>query len=192
MSVDPFGVNPMELIAVDGRGRESRSMTLGLRLDTGRGAGIHVGLHKGRIHVMARGALQRRRRVGSKVVKLTLGYLQLVIVPDPMGLAFEVRPMGEFGRRLLTDSSKVSVLDKNGRARIVKERSFKFAPAAGAEVRIDVAGTARRPRVILNLVNDVNSSPPGKWRTQIGVLLHASSNSTHFLFREMRTVTLPS
>jgi hypothetical protein len=192
MLVDPFGLDPMELIAVDVRGRESRLKTVGLRLDMGRGAGIHVGLHKGRIHVMARGAVQRRRRVGSRVVKSTVGYLQLVMVREPMGLAFEVRPMGEFGRRLLSDSSKVSVLDKNGRARVVKERRFEFAPAPGAEVSIEVAGTARRPKLILDFVNEVNPSPPGEWRTRIGVLLHASVNSTHVLFRKMRMATLPS
>jgi hypothetical protein len=141
---------------------------------------------------MARGAVRRRRRFGGKVVELTVGYLQLVLVPEPMGLAFEVRPMEKFGRKLLTDATKVSVLGVNGRARIVSERQFMFSPVEGAEVRIDVNGTGRCPRVILNLVNDVVSSPPGKWRTQIGVLLHTSVNSTQVLFRKMRMVTLPS
>ncbi len=55
---------------------------------------------------------------------------------------------------------------------------------------LEVAASAGRPRLILNLVNEGAQSPPGKWRTQIGALLHTSVNSVHVLFRKLRTVTL--
>src|SRR5262249_28096375 len=139
----------------------------------------------------ARGAVTRRRRFRSRSVDLTLAYLQLLAIPDPMGLAFEVRPTGELRRLLRAHPVRVDVVDSRGRPRSVSERKFTFSPLPGAKVGIDVTRTNGLPRLVMNFVRPNEASDSGKWREQAEFLLHMGGcDSVQVLIRKLRVVTL--
>ena len=188
--MDPFGDEPFELVAIDARGRKSSIRTPGFRLDLGRGLGIHIGLFESRIHVMARGVNTDLRRIGGRSVELTKGYLQLLAIPAPLGLTFEVRREGE-----ITSGSqpRLLMLNKNGAARVIRHRKFVFAPKAGLDVGIDIETTKGRPRVILNALNRGGVQHPGRWHSELVLLLNMMGvNSAHILLRQVRATVLRS